>query len=461
MNTLGITHSVCSKCGALVPAKVVSKDDEVSLLKFCKLHGAEKGLIWNGVEDYIEAHRYVKPAWVPEKSYGYSEKPCPEGCGFCGRHEQHLCTPIIEITSRCNLSCPVCLVDAGGPWDMSLEEFRTVLDRMIVAEKFVHVLNLSGGEPFCHPEIESFLSEAVSRNEIVRVSVSTNGLALLENPRLAGMLKEKNVVVSLQFDGFDDSIYKTFRGRMLLDEKLRILDLLAEYDIATTLTMTVAAGVNDDQFPAMLENLFSRPHVMSMMIQPICFAGRAADLKGTAGRLAIPDIIRALGNAGHASVSSEDFMPLPCSHPLCFALSFYLVLDDGKAVPVKSLVQADKYIDALKNQAFFGLHEDEHERMKELVYDLWSGPAGNAPDSRGVLSTLHNLLQKIESSTTDPKEIFCSAERKVKSIFIHAFQDEETFDLARLRRCCNAYPQANGRFIPACANNIFHRKKRR
>ncbi len=49
-------------------------------------------------------------------------------------------------------------------------------------------------------------------------------------------------------------------------------------------------------------------------------------------------------------------------------------------------------------------------------------------------------------------------ERRVKSIFIHAFQDADTFDLARVRRCCNAYPQADGKFIPACMHNVLRRK---
>ena len=50
------------------------------------------------------------------------------------------------------------------------------------------------------------------------------------------------------------------------------------------------------------------------------------------------------------------------------------------------------------------------------------------------------------------------AERRIKSIFIHAFQDVETFDLSRVRRCCQAYPQPDGRLIPICVHNVLRRK---
>jgi 7,8-dihydro-6-hydroxymethylpterin dimethyltransferase len=49
----------------------------------------------------------------------------------------------------------------------------------------------------------------------------------------------------------------------------------------------------------------------------------------------------------------------------------------------------------------------------------------------------------------------------VKSIFIHAFQDADTFDLARVRRCCNAYAQPDGKLIPACVHNVLGRRSPR
>jgi hypothetical protein len=35
--------------------------------------------------------------------------------------------------------------------------------------------------------------------------------------------------------------------------------------------------------------------------------------------------------------------------------------------------------------------------------------------------------------------------------------DRHDFDLERLRKCCHHYPQADGRVMPACGFNMFHR----
>jgi len=453
MNTLGMTTSVCNTCRRLVPAKIVVEDAKVHFDKFCPDHGRHRTYVYSDVEQYLHAQRFVKPAVEPLAFAGDAGLPCPEGCGMCSRHEQHLCMPIVEITNRCDLACPVCLVAAPRDGDMSVEDFRRVLDRLIATERQVDILTLSGGEPLLHPQILDIVDAAASRPEIIRVSISTNGLALLRDPALLPALAQRNVVISLQFDGFDDDVHNTLRGRPLRDEKLRLLDLLEKSAVTTSLTMTLAAGVNENQLAPVLEYLFAQRHVVSLMIQPVAYAGRAARLPGRDERLTMPDVIGLL--AATRKVEAADFAPLPCSHPLCFSLAYYLMLDWGGMVPVNRLIQADGLMDALSNRTVFGLDENEHQRLKDMVYDLWSGPAGTAPDGQAMLETLRNILGELSCDCFNARKAFTTAERRIKSIFVHAFQDADTFDLARVRRCCNAYPQSDGRLIPACAHNVL------
>ena len=457
MDTLGITHSVCEICRSVIPAKIESDGRDVFFLKFCPRHGQQRVFVRSRVDDYLSSQRFVKPAWTPEEFAGDARAACPDGCGSCGRHEQHLCMPIVEITSRCDLDCPVCLVDAGGNWEMAPGDFSALLDTLIRAEKQVDVLNLSGGEPLLHSELLTLVDEALLRPEIVRVSISTNGLALLENPSLLEALHKRNVVISLQFDGFDDKAYEILRGRRLLDEKTRILRLLEEEGISTSLTMTAARGVNDEQFRPILDYVFSHEHIVSLMIQPLAFAGRGAALGRERRRLTIPDVVEALGRSGHPFVSATDFVPLPCSHPLCFSLAFYLMLDGGGAVSVNSLSEADSLLDALSNRVVFGLDPEEHERLKDMLYALWSGPAASAPDSAAVIATVRRIMRQVAKSRYEPRAAFTLAERQVKSIFLHAFQDADTFDLARVRRCCQAYPQPDGSIVSPCVRNVLRR----
>jgi 7,8-dihydro-6-hydroxymethylpterin dimethyltransferase len=458
-NTLGITQSVCNVCGRLVPAKVESDGRDVYFRKFCAEHGESRNLVRRNLEDYLQSLRYVKPAWTPLEFAGDENTACPDGCGMCSKHEQHLCMPIIEITSRCDLSCPVCLVDAGNGQDMTHDEFRIILDGLLRAERQIDVLNLSGGEPLLHPELLSLVDEALARPEIIRVSISTNGLKFLETPGLLQELHARNVVISLQFDGFDDRPYEILRGRKMLAEKLRILEMLAHSGGSASITVTLAGGVNDDQLPQILDYYFAQPHLVSLMIQPLAFAGRALQLVGAASRLTIPDVVAHLDAAGNGRVRAADFAPLPCSHPLCFSLAYYLMLEGGGSVALNSLIDASRMMDTLANRTIFGLDEEEHDRMKDLIYELWSGPVGVVPDGEAVMRTLRKVFDELSCGCFDPRQAFAVSERRIKSIFIHAFQDRETFDLARVRRCCNAYPQKDGKLIPACVRNVMGRKQ--
>jgi hypothetical protein len=47
----------------------------------------------------------------------------------------------------------------------------------------------------------------------------------------------------------------------------------------------------------------------------------------------------------------------------------------------------------------------------------------------------------------------------VKTIFIHAFMDEHTFDVDRIKKCCTHYALPDGRLMPGCAYNMFYRHK--
>ena len=41
---------------------------------------------------------------------------CPDDCGLYADHEQHTCSPIIEISNKCDLECPICVV-----WNQKLQ----------------------------------------------------------------------------------------------------------------------------------------------------------------------------------------------------------------------------------------------------------------------------------------------------------------------------------------------------
>ena len=73
-----------------------------------------------------------------------------------------------------------------------------MLDGLIRSEGQIDVLNLSGGEPTLHPEFRAIVAECVARREILRVSVSTNGLVLSRDAALLRYLADQRVIISLR-----------------------------------------------------------------------------------------------------------------------------------------------------------------------------------------------------------------------------------------------------------------------
>ena len=174
-----------------------------------------------------------------------------------------------------------------------------------------------------------------------------------------------------------------------------------------------------------------------------------------AGAVTIPDVMRALAGAVGGTVSAEDFSPLPCSHPACFALAFYLEVAEASYRPIKPMIDAARYLDLIQNRALFGTDADSFARVTDAVYDLWSGPAALSPDSEKALSAIRRLLAGATEGGYSARQALTVAERSVKSIFIHQFMDPDTFDLSRARKCCQVYPQPDGRLIPACVRNCL------
>jgi uncharacterized radical SAM superfamily Fe-S cluster-containing enzyme len=94
------TQALCPTCGTRVPARIVEREAQVFLDKFCERHGYSSALISSDADWYRDSVRYVKPKQVPLQVHETVFKGCPESCGSCPEHQQHTCLPVIEITAN-------------------------------------------------------------------------------------------------------------------------------------------------------------------------------------------------------------------------------------------------------------------------------------------------------------------------------------------------------------------------
>jgi len=142
----------------------------------------------------------------------YFRKRCPD-------RKQHTCIGLVELTDRCNLSCPMCFASSGpGGRDHSMSDIIASLDRLIATEGRAEVCQLSGGEPTLHPQFEAVVDEALAR-PIDNVMVNTNGIRLAKDWNLVAFLADRRdrVEIYLQWDGEDHATLVRLRGEPLSD----------------------------------------------------------------------------------------------------------------------------------------------------------------------------------------------------------------------------------------------------
>jgi uncharacterized radical SAM superfamily Fe-S cluster-containing enzyme len=444
------TQSLCPVCGKKVDANIIERDNAIYLEKLCPADGTHYAMVSSDAEWYRKSLSFVKPLTQPKSLGTDSFSGCPDSCGLCTVHGQHTCLPVIEITSACDLDCPVCLKKWKAPQQMTLAEFSFVIDKLIAYEGFLPVINLSGGEPTINPELFGMLRSA-KRSEIMQVSISTNGLRILNDEKFRSELRAFDPLIALQFDGFVPSTYMKLRGPDLSSDKIRLIELLERDGFRYSLVATIANGINEHEIPAIVDYFF-KGNALSLMFQPAAFTGNASTMAHPQPRATIPDVIDSIAKSSFAK--KDDFVPLPCSHPSCFALSYYFMADDRHFIALKDLMGVENFLNIISNRTLPGLDNEGFDALRNRVYNLWSA-ADQFPHTDLILKKMRALVQEMNKSGFTPERAFQIGSSAIKAIFIHQFMDRDSIDIGRLMKCCNHYPQADGRLIPICAQNVF------
>ena len=456
------SKGMCPTCRDLVDGVRIIRDGKVYLRKQCPRDGRSEALISGDADWFLKSLTYITNGSVPLNHSTQVNEGCPKDCGLCPDHEQHSCLPIIEITNHCNLECPICIVQNKNNYTMTSEEFVATIEGLVEKEGRLDTVNLSGGEPTIHPKFLEFLDLA-NRPEISRVSISTNGLRIATDFDFCLELARRKVYVNLQLDALRNPELRVLRGSGDHEAvKLRALHNLEKAAVRTTIVSTVAKGVNDGKIGECVRLLFERDFILSLMFQPASYTGYGGAHFGPHDPLdviTIPDVVRGAEEQTGGLLRKTDFLPLPCSHPGCFGLTYLLKTDDG-FVPFPRFMDLDSFMAITANRGTIRPDEGFENKMKETIDQLWSS-AGQIPDSARILGTLKKALRLMypEDRVLELEERLHVGEGLVKTIFIHAFMDEHTFEVDRIRKCCTHYALPDGRLMPGCAYNMFYRHK--
>ena len=443
---IGATQSLCPECLVVLPAKIIVKNNRVYFRKHCPTHGVREDFVCSDAA-WFDRNQYATPGKIPDHFGTTVNRGCPYDCGLCDEHEQHTCIALLEITSNCNLKCPMCFAGSGpGGTDLSLDDALRCIDRLVYLEGRPEVLQLSGGEPTIHPHFAEILDHAC-RSPIDVVMINTNGIKIANDDKLLEQIASHRgrAEVYLQFDGLSEKNYQELRGANLLETKLRAVERLGDVGIPTTLVSTLTAGVNENQIGDVIRFALSHSHVTGVSFQPATYSGRYFLPSELENRITFPDVVEQIAIQAGETFSRDDFLPLPCAHPNAHTLT-YAVRDGDRAIPLGRLIDLPSNMDLLANGIVF-----TRQRAKELIQTY-------------LQRTLTNCDAGCESSTSElAKSFFHSAENltlqqsDLLRITITSFMDAYNFDIRQLMKSCVHHVLPSGHLVPFSAYNVLYR----
>ncbi|MBU4334294.1 MAG: radical SAM protein, partial [Candidatus Omnitrophica bacterium] len=243
------TSSLCPKCSKKIPAELVESNGSIYMQKTCPEHGNFKILV-------------SKHAWYYKGLTNFYFRVIPK------KMKQNRF--YIYLSNKCNLNCPICLLEPNQDKmpDMSLDEFSKVLKKNKSSRFYLY-----GAEPTLRNDIEDWIKLLKKSGNLV--NMHTNGIKL-DNYEFLSNLKNCGLdYVSVQFDGFNDEIYKKLRGKELLEIKLKALENLKRLNIQTGLNVTIAKGVNEDQIKPILDFAINNPYIKDVSFATLSHLGDA------------------------------------------------------------------------------------------------------------------------------------------------------------------------------------------
>jgi 7,8-dihydro-6-hydroxymethylpterin dimethyltransferase len=474
------TQSLCPDCGAIIDARIFEDAGKVVMEKHCANHGDFRDIV------YSDARLYLK---MEEWSFGDNrglENPavtnatrCPDDCGLCNLHTSHTGLANVDLTNRCNLTCPVCFANAnvqGYVYEPDFEMVRKMLQALRNERPVAgRIVQFSGGEPTIYPRFLDVLRLAGEMG-FSHTQIATNGIKFTDL-EFAHQCKEAGLhTLYLQFDGVCDEVYRRTRGERLWEQKLQCIENVKKAGLKIVFVPTIVKGINDHQIGDIVRLALEYIECTSgISFQPVAFTGRIAKHELENKRFTLSDFAHAVHQQTGIADPYQDWFPLSCvtpfskllsalrgeetttlsCHPHC-SLGTYLFVDQNrKATPVTQFVDVGPMLQDMDTLArkhgkrsiqFFTKLSAWNSLRKHFHQD-------RAPEGltfQKFLQTLQGLTDKKYGRGASEKKGFTY--RTLMLAGMH-FMDSYNYDIERVKRCVIHYAAPNGLIYPFCAYN--------
>ena len=470
--------SLCPVCLEVIYARIFQEGETVMIEKHCEEHGDFKDIYWSDAAIYKRFMRYQLDSMSLTDS-PQTHQGCPFDCGLCKNHKTGTLLGNIDVTNRCNLSCPVCFADAGD--ELNEPTIGQIVAMMQVLRDQMPVpcpaIQFSGGEPTLRKDLPELVFLA-RKMGFAQIQVATNGIMLASSPDLCRHLVLSGLSTAyLQFDGVTPEPYKAMRGRDLLQIKLQAIKNLREAgQMSIVLVPTLAKGINNDQVGDIIRFASKNVDVVKgVNFQPVSFVGRIDQDERVKKRLTISDLIALVEDQTDNEITRDDFYPVPfvapissliaaetrmpqpafTVHPCCGAAT-YIYCVDGHLIPITRFVDVEGLLEKIKeevqsfNGSWLGRLRMKGMILKELPKFI---DKSRTPEGMNLTGLLMNVFKN------GTRESLIEFHNKTLFLGTMFFQDLYNIDLERLQKCGVHYALPDGRIIPFCSYNTVHRSR--
>lgn len=478
-------RAVCPRCFAETPGfdpeyptdicdgHLVEREGAVYLRRWCRRGHGET---WSLYEEHADLWRYLQQWRVPTKIINPDTSeiyPLPMGYeyGLGPTHLQHSCIYLLDLTTQCNLTCPACYTSSSPersgylPLETAVAAVTAALER---EGGRLDVVMLSGGEPTVHPQIRELIERLVEL-PITRILLNTNGVRLANEDALMDFVAglRERVEVYLQYDGQRASTHQTLRGLDLREVKARAVQRLSAARVFTTLVMTVSPE-NADQVGEVVDTAFETPYVGGVMFQPLFSSGRAPSVDPMM-RTTTTGVLHRLERQSRHGLSARDLIALPCSHPDCCSIGYFLRAKNGGYRSLAAILGERRLLDNLSILANQIAFTETLQQIRDALTNVMSETMTlSRPELANHLKTLCSACG-FAGAAELVKLAFGSGAtarfvgERVKRVTVKHFMDADTLITERLEQCCVHVAGAGGDPVrmPFCATRLFPKVRAR
>jgi len=293
------TRSLCPECTQLIDATIFEDAGKVVMEKRCPEHGEFRDTIYSDVKLYLKMEE-----WSFGDNRGLQNPAvttattCPDDCGLCNMHTSHTALSNVDLTNRCNLTCPVCFANANAAGYLYEPDFETVRKMLQTLRNQKpspnRIVQFSGGEPTIYPRFLDVLRLAKEMG-FSHTQVATNGIKFTDL-EFAQQCKEAGLhTLYLQFDGVCDDVYRRTRGESLWEKKLKCIENVRAAGLKIVFVPTIVKGLNEDQIGGILRLAIENIDCTSgISFQPVSFTGRIARHELESKRFTLSDFAHAV-----------------------------------------------------------------------------------------------------------------------------------------------------------------------